>query len=363
MPKLKKNVDPLIRKAIDSLSLSIELFNRPSEVARSHSVLIMLQHSFEMLLKAAILQKTGIIHEKTGKYTFGFDKCLSIAHDDLKIITKDERATLSILDAQRDQAAHYYSEISEQILYVHAQTSATLFAELLEKSFKIRIADKLPERILPISVKPPKDIISLFSDEFKNIDEIISGNSRKAAAAAASLRSIVAFSAGSNGMAERISENEISKAIKRRKAGEEWDVILPEFSYLRLSTEGNGIPITMKITKDAPIAVRIAKPGEEVVGTMIKQVIDPWTVYNLSRDDIAKKIGLTGPKTHALMYEYDIFSNAEFYRELHHKSQTHKGYSKKALDFLKSIVGSVDIDSIWDKHKAKLGSSKSRKTK
>ena len=54
MPRLKKNVAPLLERATDSLTLSIELFNRPAETGRSHGVLILLQHSFEMLLKAFV---------------------------------------------------------------------------------------------------------------------------------------------------------------------------------------------------------------------------------------------------------------------------------------------------------------------
>src|SRR5258706_9977336 len=130
MPPLKKNVGPLLSRSIESLTLAIELFNRPSDVARSHGVLLFLHHSFEMLLKAVILQRTGWIHDKSSKFTYGFDRCLSIATEELKFLTQDERSTLSILDAQRDQAAHYYSELSEDLLYIHAQSGVTLFDKL-----------------------------------------------------------------------------------------------------------------------------------------------------------------------------------------------------------------------------------------
>jgi hypothetical protein len=51
----KKKVKILRRKAIDSLVLSVETFNRPSEAGRAHGVLIFLDHAFEMLFKATIL--------------------------------------------------------------------------------------------------------------------------------------------------------------------------------------------------------------------------------------------------------------------------------------------------------------------
>ena len=50
---MKKEVKMLLEKATDSLILSIELFNRPQEQCRHTGALILLDHSFEMILKAA----------------------------------------------------------------------------------------------------------------------------------------------------------------------------------------------------------------------------------------------------------------------------------------------------------------------
>lgn len=354
MPKLKKNVAPLLENGIDSLTLAIELFNRPTEVGRIHAVLIMLQHSFEMLLKACILQRTGSIHDREERYTYGFDRCLTVASEQLKIITSDERATLSILDAQRDQAAHYYVEMSEDILYVHAQSGVTLFNELLKKVFGIALSDRLPSRILPISIRPPRDLVTLFTSELAEIDRLLSGGKRQGATAAARLRSILAFTVGTRDGGLRVSEAEIDVAITKRRKHDEWNVILPEIAQLRLCTDGGGIPITMKISKDAPIAVRIAKPGEEIAGTVIKQQINPWDVYTMSRDDLALKLSLTGPRTHALIYELNLQSDPDCYKELQRKSQVFKGYSKKALDKLRQAKKELDLDEVWNSHKSKL---------
>jgi hypothetical protein len=59
MPKFRRDVQPLLERAIDSLTLGIEIFNRPAETARGHSVPMLLHHAFELLLKAAILQVGG----------------------------------------------------------------------------------------------------------------------------------------------------------------------------------------------------------------------------------------------------------------------------------------------------------------
>lgn len=362
MPRLKRDVGPLLQKAIDSLTLAVELFNRPSEVGRVHGVLILLQHAFEMLLKAVILQRTGKVHDSSQKYSYGFDRCLVIATEELKVLTKDERATLSILDAQRDQAAHYYSEVSEDLLYVHAQSAVTLFDHLLQTVFNQSLAKRIPNRILPVSSRPPTDIMLLFDSELSQVDSLLAHGKRQSARAIAKLRSILAVVTGSRETEERVSERELLSAVAKRRKGVDWEVIFPEVAQLKLTTEGSGIPISMKITKDGPIAVRVAKPGEEVVGTLVKQEVNLWDVFTLSRNDLAEKLSLSGPRTHALIYELELQKDPSCYRELKKKSLIFKGYSKKALDNLREAKESVNMDEVWQRHKYKFGYRTSRTT-
>jgi hypothetical protein len=56
---MKKEARLLKSKAISSLLLSIDHFNRLSDVGRVESLLILMDHSFEMLLKAAAMH--GIV--------------------------------------------------------------------------------------------------------------------------------------------------------------------------------------------------------------------------------------------------------------------------------------------------------------
>ena len=58
MPRVKRDVSELKKRAINSLVLGIELFNRPHDDGRAEGVLILLHHAFEMLLKAVIKDKT-----------------------------------------------------------------------------------------------------------------------------------------------------------------------------------------------------------------------------------------------------------------------------------------------------------------
>jgi len=352
MPRTKRDVAELKKRAINSLVLAIELFNRPHDDGRAESVLMLLHHAFEMLLKAIIKDKTGTVHAKGEKYSYGFDKCLEVAQNEIKVISADERATLSILDAHRDTAVHYYQEVSEELLYLQAQAAVTLFDDLLHRTFGYRLADCIPQRVLPVSTRPPKDLQMLIDSELKQVDELLRAGSRKGIQAAARLRPILALATAARDDAERVTEKELRKAIRRRRKGEDWSLILPEIAQLRLDTQGEGIPIYLRIKKNAEAAVRIAKEGEPVVGTVIKQEINIWDKYNLGRDDLAKRLGISGPRTSALIIELGIQDDPECFKILRRKSSKFKGYSKTALDRLRgAIEEGIDVEAVWQKHR------------
>lgn len=348
MPKLRKDVGPLLEKAIDSLVLGIEIFNRPINRGRPHAVLILLHHSFEMLLKAAILQKTGTIQKKGEKFTYGFDKCLSVCKDSLKILSKDETAALSMLDAQRDIAQHFYQDISEDLLYVQAQAAVTLFERVLSAQFKIKLSSRVPARVLPISTHPPRDLQLLVEGELKAVDKLLGGDQRQGARAAAKLRSILALAIGAREEVDRVTEPELARAIAKRRKGKEWDVILPEVAQLRITTEGGGIPISLRITRDQDgLPIRFAQDGEQGIAVIER---DWFTKYNLSLHDIAKKVQLTMPKVRAYMFELNIWEDPEMYGIKKIKSQTYKRYTKKALDAIRLEMTKTTAAKIWKKH-------------
>jgi hypothetical protein len=117
----------------------------------------------------------------------------------------------------------------------------------------------------------------------------------------------------------------------------------------------------MRISKDAPAAVRIAKPGEDAVGSLLKQEVNLWDKFNMSRDDLAEKLSLSGPRTHALIYELAIQDDDECYRELKRKRQIFKGYSHKALDRLRDGMKTLNLDEVWQRQKHRFGAGARKK--
>lgn len=72
----------------------MEHFNRPSDRGRVEAVLIFLNHSFEMLLKASLLHKGASIREKGASQTIGFDACVRRALTTAKVKFLDNEQAL-----------------------------------------------------------------------------------------------------------------------------------------------------------------------------------------------------------------------------------------------------------------------------
>ena len=132
-----------MEKASDSLLLGIERFNCPFERGRITSVLISLDHAFEMLLKASILQRGGRIRRRGESETLGFDACVRVGLSDarVKFLTEEQALTLQMLNGLRDAAQHHLITIEETQLYIDAQSAVTLFRDLLKSVFRQNLVD------------------------------------------------------------------------------------------------------------------------------------------------------------------------------------------------------------------------------
>ena len=359
MPRIGRDTLALRKRATNSLVLGIELFNRPIERGRAEAVIILIHHAFEMLLKAAIKKETGVIHNTDTNYTYGFRKCLEVAQRELRMIDKSERTFLATLNMHRDIASHYYQAMSESMLYMQAQGGTSLFDSILYKAFAERLADELPGRVLPVSTMLPADLQLLLDTELSQVDQFLRKGSRKGAIAAARLRPIMAVGAAVREAGDPPSERDVRRAVARRRHGEEWTVILPEVAELCFATKGEGIPMYVAVKKDAAAGVRVVSGDESVVGTVIKQEINIWDKYSMGRDDLAKKIGLTGPRTSATIIELGIQDDPGCFRKLRRKKSEFRGYSKKALDRIReALANGLDVDEVWLKHRHRFGSAK-----
>lgn len=352
---MKKEVKHLYRKSVDSLILSIELFNRPDDCARVHGVLIFMDHAFEMLLKAAIIHKGGRIKEKRERETLGFSSCVRKAFSDgaIKFLNEEEVLTLQSLNGLRDVAQHYTLEMSEQHLYFQAQAGLTLFRDITKRVFDIDLKTKLPVRVLPLSTTPPIDIHAFFSSEIGEIKKLIQPKSRKELEALEKLRALAIMENSIQGNESQPSDAELKALTKKLKQGSTLEQIFPSVSTLTFTQNGYGPSLDLRITKTEGVPVTVVPVGTPGAAVVAIKRVNELEFYTLNLTALSEKTKVSTAKLLAVVKELKLQENQDAFKEIKIGTQIYKRYSPLALDILKKELPKLDIESIWQKNRPK----------
>lgn len=350
---MKKEAKHLFQKAIDSLTLSIELFNRPNDCGRVHGVLIFMDHSFEMLLKAAIIDKGGKIKDKGAKDTIGFSACIRKGYSDstIKFLNEEEVLTLQSLNGLRDAAQHYTLEMSEQHLYFQAQAGLTLFRDIVKKVFEIDLKTELPVRVLPLSTTPPMDIQAFFSTEVSDIRKLLTPNGRKKLEATEKLRALAIMENSIQGNESQPSDIELKMLTNKLVRGSAWNQIFPGVSTLSFTQNGYGPSLDLRITKKEGIAMTVVPEGTPGAAVVAIKRVNELDYYNLTMKNLCIKTKVGQNKLLAAIKELHIQENVEAFKAMKIGSQTHKRYSPLALDILKKELPKMNIEDVWQRNK------------
>jgi hypothetical protein len=347
---MKKEAKHLFQKAIDSLTLSIEIFNRPNDCGRIHGVLIFMDHSFEMLLKASIIHKGAKIKNKGEKETIGFSASIRKAFSDnkIKFLSDTDVLTLQTINGLRDAAQHYTLEMSEQYLYFQAQAGLTLFRDITKKVFDIDLKTQLPVRVLPLSTTPPMDIQAFFNMEVHEIKKLLTPKSRKKLEATERLRALSIMENAIQGNESQPSDIELKTLAKNLTRVTSWDQIFPSVSTLTFTQEGYGPSLDLRITKSDGIPVTVVPEGTPGAGVLSIKRVNELDFYNLGRDQLAEKLGLTGPKTTKAIKYFKIKEDTECFKHLKVGKVPFDRYSQRAIDKIKNGLKTKSIDEIWN---------------
>lgn len=350
---MKRETKILLNKAIDSLILSIDHFNRSWDRGRADAFLILLDHSFEMLLKAAILHRGGKIREKYAKQTIGFDKCVrkAVSEDSIKFLTEEEALVPQDINSIRDSAQHHYIDISEELLYFHAQSGFTVFKEIYKRVWNKNLSDILPKRVLPISTIAPKDFIVMFENEFNEIKELLLPNKRRRTEAFAKLRLLAIIDKSMSGEKLQPNESDLKKIEKNIRAGKNWETIFPAISGIQIVYEGEGPELALRITKKEGVPIQLVPEGTPGATVVAVKRVNELDYYNLSCTQLAEKLNLTIPKTTSIIWYLKIKGNLEYHKEIVFGKTKFNRYSKKALDFIKKELEKTPTEQIWKKFK------------
>jgi len=339
-------------KAEASLLLSIDHFNGISDIGRYEAVLIFLDHSFEMLLKAGILKKGGKIRESREKNTIGFDLCVRKALSEQTFITEDQALVLQSINGLRDAAHHHLLELSESQLYFHAQSGVTLFRDILRDVFDEELAEALPARVLPVSTVMLTDPLEMFASEVETVRELLAPGRRKSAEATAKLRGIAIVDGALQGTFMQPGESELRKLGQRLVKGESFADVFPGIGSINFSTEGTGPQMSLRISRKEGVPVTIVPEGTPGSGVIALKRVDELGFYNLGHHELAKKVGLTTAKTTAAIAILNVKSDPNCFKEIAVGKTKHQRYSQNAITKIVQLVEEKGTVQIWAEYQA-----------
>lgn len=351
---MRKEVKLLKEKATNSLLLSIEHFNRPWDRGRSEAVLILLDHSFEMLLKAAILHRGGRIREPREKNTIGFDACIrrALSNPTVRFLTEEQALVLQAINGLRDAAQHHIVELSEGQLYFHAQSGVTLFRDLLLDVYGEQLSDSLPERVLPISTSSLQEPMLMFIDEMEQIRKLLAPGTRKQAEAEAKIRSLAIVDGAIRGEFTQPSSGELRKVGIEIRKGQSFEQTFPGIASVNFSAEGLGAQISLRILKKEGIPVSLVPEGTPNAGVVAVKRVDELGFYNLGHRELATKIGLTANKTTAAIFVLKLKEDVECFKAFKIGATRHQRYSQHAVAKITALLQIKSAEQIWEEYRS-----------
>lgn len=353
---MKRESRLLFAKAVDSLVLSIEHFNRPWDRGRADAVLILMDHAFEMLLKAAIRHRGGAIRKPREKQTIGFDECLRKALSDgaVRFLKQEQVLQLQALNTLRDSAQHHLVDLSEQHLYIHAQAGLTLFRDIVGSVFKQDLKVWLPPRVLPLSTAPPTDLAALFDREAKEVERLLKPGKRRRLEATAKLRALAIVDGAMRGDRLQPTDRELHKLGEEIRKGRAWADVFPGVAAINLTSTGTGPSLELRISNKEGTPIQLVPEGTPGATVVAVHKVDSLGFYSLGRDQVAQHLGLSGPRTTALVHHTKLKDDGECFRRITIGKASFDRYSRKAIDRLRDALNGADMNQVRADYQASM---------
>lgn len=269
------------------------------------------------------------------KKNYGFDKCLNICHSTLNTIDKDEMLILRNLNGFRDASVHDILDISEGLLYGHAQSAVQIFAAILKKVFNKELSRVLPRRILPIATVVPGDITAIVAEDMDSIKNLLRRGRRREDDAESKLRSYLVIETNIREM-EGASQSvpSLSAAVKSLKSGE-WKSTLPMVAGLVQSASG-GIPITLHISKHQGFPVRVDPKAPTAIAF---RYVKPEDKYPYLTGELASKLGISPYTVVMLVRLFQMKGNDDYHMSIKvSRTSRVQRYSDKAYQVINNAI-------------------------
>lgn len=353
MPRESYDVRTLRAKARSSLRAGVAAFNRLEDDGRVTSVLLNLQHAFEMLLKAALLAKGDrTVFDKRKQMAIGMEASVKRCQELEGLrLTDEEAGTIRVLDNLRDGEQHWHQVVDEGMLYLHGRAAVTLFDDLLNRVWKQRLADHMPLRVLPISAEPPQGLDLLVDREYERIAELLKPGRKATAEAKGRIRTLLATEALMDPDAVEISESDVTRVVKGVRQGKAREQVFPKLTGVASATTGDGLTVEVRFVKkaDALPVVYTNNPDADVAAI---RTVDLEKKFHMGAYDLADLAGVDRTRATALRRHLGLDDDGDHFSHLFRfGSQKHRRYSDNALKAMKEASGVVDLQRVWAAHR------------
>ena len=144
--------------------------------------------------------------------------------------------------------------------------------------------------------------------------------------------------------------NRIGKDLRTKH----WSEIFAGAAAVKVVADGAGPALSIRLTKGQGPPLQIVPEGTPGAFTVAVKRVNELDFYNLGAKDLARKIGLTQPKTLAIVDHLHMRDDASCYKEFRIGRTRHKRYSQKAIGRLKEALEGESIDNIWKKRQESI---------
>jgi hypothetical protein len=338
----------LKNKAVASMRRMVTSFNGLDEEGRQTAVLITIQHAFEMLLKAALRERSVVVFDKKTGRSIGLEKCLRLSREHLGL-TDGQLGVLRTIDNLRDEEQHWLARVNEGLLYIHARAAITLFDEILADVFHERLADHLPERVLPVSTRPLTDVDVLFDEQYRQVSDLLRPGRRRRVEARSLLRGLLAMEGHVSDEAQ-VSEKDVNRVERAVREGKPIEQVFPRLTTIAATFTGDGPALKVHFQKRQGAPVHFVPADDPRESAAVREV-DLQRKYHLSASDLAERLGMTQPRATALRRHLDIDTDPDCRHDFTFGKLQVAQYSDNALRGMKEGLETVDMDQVWEEHR------------
>lgn len=346
---MRRRIPLLLKdKALASMRRAVKAFNDLDDDGRQTAIMLHMQHAFEMLLKAALADKKVRVFDKRSGRSIGFQKCVALASEHLGI-SNEQIGLLRAIDALRDDEQHWLATLNDGLLYLHSRGAVTLFDEIVDDAFDERLADHLPERVLPISTSPMTDMDVLVEEQYGQVKRLLGPGKRRRPEARARLRGLLAMEGHVSDEA-RVSERDVDRVEKAVRDGRSLDEVFPRLHDVTATFEGEGLTVKVHFTKREGAPVHFV-PADDPRDSAAVREIDLQRKYHIAPFQLAEMVGLSRPRATALRRYLGIDEDNDCVQAFTFGSQKHPRYSDNAYRRMKqALEDDVDMDEVWRRH-------------